>query len=489
MRLLGPTLFENMEWKGIWWLPGSEDTQVPGTLKYEIGKSITLELIGSLIDRPDPFKVENLRLEIIHGFTEDSQPITLHKNFETRINIASSGLVKSAFISKYVFIGKHFQSPEAITFSSMESNFTDLEEWMCQYPFEFIWGGKNSDKRTVSYSFPPRHDVFVKCLNSKIETNHHFSSSGNGFRRVEWTHTSFLKIAPIKKEESFEWYLKTIIGLQNLLSLFIGEPIYPKIIIGSGDSRELRPGLKIPETINVLFRQHRPEARENIHPLEMVIILPMIISELQDILCKWFEKSEALNSVFDLYFGTLYNPDMYFHSQFLNLIQAVESYHRVTIGGKYISDVDWKPYCQALGNSIPAELSPEHKESLLSRIKYGNEYSLRKRIRDLLKGLESSTVDELSPSKNYFTGKIVETRHYLTHYDECLKNKALAGLDLYYANKRLRALLTILLLREIGLKEKTILDQIRKIELFRDVIKAKLIPPSPPVGNESETQE
>jgi len=139
-------------------------------------------------------------------------------------------------------------------------------------------------------------------------------------------------------------------------------------------------------------------------------------------------------------------------------MQALESFHRVTKGGKYLSNDEWKPFRATLANAIPAELDSGHRESLRSRIKYGNEYSLRKRIGELLEGLNEITLSRLSPTDKYFTGIIVDTRNYLTHYDDELKDVALKNADLYWANQRLRILISLLLLKEIGIPEKLIFD-------------------------------
>jgi len=46
------------------------------------------------------------------------------------------------------------------------------------------------------------------------------------------------------------------------------------------------------------------------------------------ILTKWFETSDKLAPIHELYFGSLYNSNMYLYHSFLSLVQAIESYHR-----------------------------------------------------------------------------------------------------------------------------------------------------------------
>ncbi|MBC8100918.1 MAG: hypothetical protein H7Y11_15870, partial [Armatimonadetes bacterium] len=54
-----------------------------------------------------------------------------------------------------------------------------------------------------------------------------------------------------------------------------------------------------------------------------------------------------------------------------------------------------------------------------STIKYGNEYSLRKRLKLILRdilGPYKTTVDRLFGNHEVFISKLVDTRNYLTHY-------------------------------------------------------------------------
>jgi len=49
-----------------------------------------------------------------------------------------------------------------------------------------------------------------------------------------------------------------------------------------------------------------------------------------------------------------------------------------------------------------------------------------------------------------FVGKVVDTRNYLTHYDESKKEAAAVGRELYELTERLESVLEACLLREVG---------------------------------------
>ncbi|MDN5873075.1 MAG: hypothetical protein L0H29_01670, partial [Sinobacteraceae bacterium] len=51
--------------------------------------------------------------------------------------------------------------------------------------------------------------------------------------------------------------------------------------------------------------------------------------------------------------------------------------------GTYMSPEDYEAVRHALATAIPSSVGADHREALKSRIKYGNELSLRKRINGL----------------------------------------------------------------------------------------------------------
>ena len=52
--------------------------------------------------------------------------------------------------------------------------------------------------------------------------------------------------------------------------------------------------------------------------------------------------------------------------------------------------------------------------------------------------------------RDHFTHKVVETRNYLNHFDKGKKSVAARGEELYRITRKLKSLLEMCLLREIG---------------------------------------
>jgi hypothetical protein len=164
--------------------------------------------------------------------------------------------------------------------------------------------------------------------------------------------------------------------------------------------------------------------------------------------------------MYTLFFGSMYFSTMYPRFHFLNLIQAVESFHRDMRKGEYLSQEAFEEIRVTVTNAIPKEIADDFRQSLKSRIRYGYEYSLRTRLRHLFEELEAPTVLLMTQNVNDLRNRLVDTRNYFTHYAAELKKVAFDGDSLQYANYKLRVLLVILLLKEVGLDEAVIRDAI-----------------------------
>jgi hypothetical protein len=175
------------------------------------------------------------------------------------------------------------------------------------------------------------------------------------------------------------------------------------------------------------------------------------------VLDAWFTKQSLLENVCDLFFGVVYNNYLYLRFQFLGLVQALETYCRSVQHGQYVSESAYEIIKQALIAAIPATTPQDLRNSLkMGKIEYGNEYSLRKRLRLLLCSLEDNTVRMITDNPGQFSEQVTATRNYYTHYTSTLQSQAFAGAELFRACLRLRVLLTIVLLKEIDLEESLI---------------------------------
>ena len=380
-------MMDKFEYEGIWWLPDKPEKQISGTLRFTPNEGAILELIGSFKDTKDIM----LKPEIILGISSNGKKITLHKCFETKSNISFPGLLTSSFYANEVFVGAHFQKSEDIKFRELSIRYSYLDEWVN------ISGFNITDEKEIVIKYkqpePIQASIGEDC---KIFIDFQFTYSPPSIVQKEASikQRTYIRIEH-SVEKSLEEYWNIMRHIQNFLSFGVTEPVYPLTVKGITESIEDMP-YNLP--VEVEIYHHSPEVSKTpktLYPYDMLFTFKDISDRFEILLKNWFEKADTLGPVYDLYFGTLYNPRMYLQHQFLSLIQAIEVYHRRKFEGKYLSDDDYEPIYEKFEEFInELAIEPSFKEALKSKLKYGNEYSLRKRLKDLFEKYKE-VVDDL----------------------------------------------------------------------------------------------
>jgi len=147
--------------------------------------------------------------------------------------------------------------------------------------------------------------------------------------------------------------------------------------------------------------------------------------------------------------------------QFLSLVRALESYHRRKFSGRYISDDNFAPIREIFVNAIPKDLNADFRDSLKNKFKYLNEFSLKKRFDEILGRFESFVNTILGEDRSLISD-ITNTRNFLIHYDKSIETKAKKGQELYWLVQKMRFLLEVCFMSELGMSEELIRNLIMR---------------------------
>lgn len=292
------TLLDNFTLNGVWWLPENPDARLCGELSFVNDERIILKLLGLTHEATEANK--KYEPTIIHGITANGLICTLSANIETEVKLNMPGIPSSTIKCQYLFLGKHFNKPEDIKFSSMQLRFTNLETWLETRPFS----SKKPESPSgigweLTYKQPEKYSARIPCLNSLLEILHGFSIDEN----LTPENKGYLKITPFEPQ-NFTWYWEVIFDLCNFLTLLIGEKTYITYVQAFGDDVEVALGRTTKEAIGVYFTQKKYGINKGIWAFEMVMTFPSIAEQMESIIGQWFSKSKHLRSVYDLYFGT-----------------------------------------------------------------------------------------------------------------------------------------------------------------------------------------
>lgn len=442
------------EYNGIWWLPENPDNMISGTLKFHPIEGINLELIGSFKEIKD-FNAM-LQHEIILGVSSDGENITLYKCYESQFNLARFST--SSFFVNIIFEGHHFKKEEDIILDSLSINYSRLEEWTKISGFQNNTeydASKNIKKMEIAYAIPQK--VEANLDNLKISLDYNFSLNRKGIEDYHLKQTTFIKIEPDKPIHYNDFQNNICYHIQNFLSLAIGKATDSLIIKGKTvPSKNRLPAGSVEHEKILIFHSVKglSDLSKPIHPLDMLFLFEDISDDFENCLKNWITKSELLQPVYDLYFGTLYNSSMYIQHEFLSLIQALESYHRRIHDGKYVPEDHYSQIYDVLIDAIP-DVDKDFKESLKQKMKYHNEFSLRKRIKEIFIQCNNLT-NLIIPNKTEFIEDVVNTRNFLTHYDKKIESKAKTGQELYHLVQKIKFLLEICFLIELEISKENI---------------------------------
>jgi hypothetical protein len=125
------------------------------------------------------------------------------------------------------------------------------------------------------------------------------------------------------------------------------------------------------------------------------------------------------------------------------------------MGGTYLSVREFDPVRDVLNAAVPRDVPADLKKKLSDSLEYANEYSLRRRVKELFRGLDPSTIEMLKVQDiAATTDVIVRTRNYLTHFSESQRTTIVDDVvALHFMNERLTALLFVLVLKRLGIGE------------------------------------
>lgn len=459
-------MLEKLEIKGYWWLPGSNN-QVSGILFYD-SDEIRLELLGTLKELSSTNKDLNQH-ETIIGFTERGEKITLISCNSSNFSMNFSGYSTESYSVTSFIVGGHFDSIENTSFHSVSFYPTYLTTWLEKGPFK-VFHDSNSDKQEteIKYVAPEVISISVPSINATIEDTYKSNLNGNPNEYISWNFKSGIKITPdcIK---SFNWFEEKLFSLNNLLTLLFGMPIYYENIIFFGDEKHFGDTEKTKrDEYYWFFNQSNFKIKEKIRKTDFMIPYSEISESFPNIVNLWFDKEGNLKTVYELYISDFYKDIIYIDTSFLNVVQTLETYHRRTHNGKIYDEDVFEKYRNEVIEFVIENLPQELHSKFTS--KYGNEYSLNQRLKEIVSELSLETINTLFMSKTKskkFIQQIVDTRNYLTHFDEDGKKNLLTSIDeKYYAIIRLRALNTILLFKELGIDEDMILKKVRESKQY-----------------------
>lgn len=470
MSVRDSDLFTPLEMPGEFWLTGLPPKRVPGTLQFTPGEWIELKLGGFLGPRPGLGK--HSMWPLVLGELGDGTLCSLLRAVEgsTQFNVGS-GVGSSQVTAQQCLLGCHLRSGGSTAFRSADVEYDCLTAWMGRSPF----GTKSEMSEaedwhySVEYVEPPPVRYSLRDLGLTLTVNARFRASHERVGEHMLQHREGLSLRPTHSQP-LGWYLDRAAETRNLLSLLVTQPVHLTRMQLQYGSHRFDAGGRMrmrKDWATVLIRQ--TPAGNQVQPLHPKLVpfrYEVMRDALPEVLRRWFGSYDRLKPIYDLFFLPRYNQHLPIEQQFLSLVQALEGFHRKTGHGSYIAKRKYKEIDEFLVGCIPASAPADLRAALASRLRYGNEYSLRKRLTRMIGTLAPESRVLIDPNVSGFISKVVDTRNYLTHLDGELKGRSMSVPEMIEVSCSLNALLMLLVFVRIGVPEDLARDAMRRSSQF-----------------------
>lgn len=434
---------------GYFWLPEKEESKIPGILSIDNGGKIELEIIGHFNDSAGLLN-EGDSLSRIVGHVEKVGLVTLDDCFYIEKNISFGGISKSRIRASTVLGGAAWGKDEIVTFNTFSFSVDCLDEWVgiSGISVDSAWSAGTA---TINYS-PPEERIF--SLDNGMTLKICFAYTLPGFPNIteaKITQRAYFRLSSEELRELGEF--RTIaFKLTNLMCFAIDEIVTLQNV--SATSSEIQDSANdkqysVPISIyyqSIPFTEKRP--KKDWH--SMLFSFGTITVNAQQVLNNWLNAYEYLYPALNLYFSTKTGAQKYLEGKFLALAQGLETYHRRTSSETLMEPNSFELVVEKILNECPKE----HVEWLRGRLEHGNEINLGKRLKRIIEPFKKHLGTSVERSR--MLRKIVDTRNYLTHYNEDLKEDSAKGRDLWVLCKKMESIFNLHFLKVIGFTEEEI---------------------------------
>lgn len=448
MRLSDKGMFSEFSLRGVWWLPNQPSDQVAGILRFS-NQRIELQLDRSfhIQELISAWTTGSFKASVILGRATDGTRCSVFKALFWRWSSSEAVLVANA-----IAIGAHVEEEARFPVQNAIIQFTHLEEWAAP---RFIRPTPDAVSENLTFAIPLEPKDLL-CVEGIPQLKRLTLRAGvkASFERSETTLTNQAQfLVEFDHPANLTEVTRITRKITNLFSMLVGEAVYPrKVLLVTPDET---PGDTGPP-VEYLFalRANPPKKRS-----EFEMTLPLAAlgeSGAESLFRGWFSNDEKLRPVCDLLLSTVYNPFQYVQTTFLSLAQAMESFHRRVFEGTYLTEENYASVRKSLEAAIPEDTPKDLKIKLKGMLIWGNELSLKNRLKKLFEGLNQNYAKDLAGNDDLqeFIRLVVDVRNYLTHYDKSSKRSIINSLpEMYNLNQRIRAILTLLIFKYLGVDE------------------------------------
>lgn len=195
------------------------------------------------------------------------------------------------------------------------------------------------------------------------------------------------------------------------------------------------------------IQEYKPTLPDQSHPWKWISLSELIE---QNSFEHYFNKHSSLAPIIELFLEPFYVEYSSETRVFLNIVQALETYHSRFITNNFD---EFKERVEQFSNVFPSEKGKELQSFLMAKSK--SFITLESRLADLVFAAGKIYFDTGEIKCSEFPTAIAHTRNYYIHYDEHIKEKyrVLTEEELRFYNRSLLQILEYYILLELGFSD------------------------------------
>ena len=360
-------------------------------------------------------------------------PVTLYKCSLTNYSSRKIYLVR--------YILENYDNKTKMNLNHINIQFHNIENWIDKDSLDVVLENDstiiNHTENKISYKYNEMNIDFLIEFNRSIKFNSFSIKKEYSIQIDSETGIHFMEI------------LKIIRSLKNFLTFTMYNPTNLKNITCSVNET-VKP-LKI--NIYSKLLDYTPTELNRIN----ILLKFSDIESEKDIFERWFKINEKYKPLFDIYFMN-FSDNITIEYQLLSYTQALEGYMRKNeiFKDNFMNSEDYESVKKELNEYIDNSIMESgQKDSWRNKIEFGNEVSLRKRLKDLIRYLDDFDITKkiINGKFNEFIDNVVYIRNYYTHYSH--NNKPDVN-NLINTTFNLRLLIELCILNELNFDEEFI---------------------------------
>lgn len=367
---------------------------------------------------------------------------------------------------QYVLEGGHIYEPGTALFYSAYVELHNLSEWI----------GKSSI--SITGISDPTYTVKTKVLKDidfaiDEDTKGKFSFYNNGLvfgvfqKDVSLRHYSQLVIERTNTGLDLAGMLKMINIFQTFLMVCSNKPTYLISLSLFTNNDVRRYGARGLTRVEFNLLSPIYESLKNAQSTEqynMLVGYQDLSKDKLKVISTWYRSYHLSPSSFDLLGLSYYSHHTLIENRFLNLAQAIESYHSKRSDKVKMDRKSFKAIQTRILQTFNHTEFPVENEILKRTLNMANGLSLSDRLSDLISRVDCPEFTPIIQDKADFLTSVRDSRNYYTHYDK--PKKAKFGIDLLHLSGRLKALLIATILMDLGFSKEFVAKKVARIYRF-----------------------